>query len=85
MLVPVMLDHAVAAYADVWARDLHPSQGDPGDRDRWTEAGTGQGRTPCPVSIALSQTSSLTTYLPVEDVVILATPAPILIGEAIDS
>lgn len=89
MLVPVVLDHAVAAYADVWARDLHPSQGDPGDGDRWAGAGTRKGKEPRPVCAAPSAPGRLPApahpYSPVEYVVILATPAPVLIGEAVDS
>lgn len=89
MLVPVVLDHAVAAYADVWARDLHPSQGDPGDGDRRAGAGTGKGKEPRPVCAAPSVPSLLPAppcpYSPVKDVVILATPAPVLVGEAVDS
>lgn len=87
MLVPVVLDHSVAAYADVWARDLHPSQGDPGDGDRRTGAGTRKGKAPRPLCCTLSHPvcSPPSPYSPVEDVVILTTPAPVLIGEAIDS
>lgn len=59
MLVPVVLDHAVAAYADVWARDLHPSQGDPGDGDRRTGAGARKGTEPRPGCTAPSHTPGL--------------------------
>lgn len=63
MLVPVVLDHAVAAYADVWARDLHPSQGDPGDGDRRSAAGTRKGQAPHPVCTVPSRVPSLLATL----------------------
>lgn len=59
MLVPVVLDHAVTAYADIWAGDLHPSQGDPGDGDRLTGADTRQGKKSHPVCAAPSLTRSI--------------------------
>lgn len=90
MLVPVVLDHAVAAYADVWARDLHPSQGDPGDGHSRAGAGARKGKEPRPVCahpphLKHPVYSPPCPHSPVEDVVILTTPTPVLVGEAIDS
>lgn len=65
MLVPVVLDHAVAAYADVWARDLHPSQGDPGDGDSRAGAGARKGEEPRPVCAPPPTSSTQSTPHPV--------------------
>ena len=87
MLVPVVLDHSVAAYADVWTRDLHPSQGDPGVRDSRAGVGTRMGEEPRPVCAHHPHPIDFPPdpRSPVEDVVILTTPTPVLVGEAIDS
>lgn len=87
MLVPVVLDHSVAAYADVRTRDLHPSQGDPGVRDSRAGVGTRMGEEPRLVCAHHPHPidSPPPAHSPVEDVVILTTPAPVLVGEAIDS
>lgn len=48
-----------------------------------------EGKGPHPVCThpltTQSTTSPIQPYSPVEDVIILATPAPVLVGEAIDS
>lgn len=88
MLVTVVLDHAVAADSDVWARDLHPSEGDPEDRDGQTGTGPRKGKEPHPVYTSPPTHPAYSpprAYSPVEDVIVLATPAPVLVGEAIDS
>ena len=84
MLVPVVLDHAVAAYADVWARDLHPSQGDPGDRDSGAGADTRKGEAPRPARPPPPPPVHSPPCSPVENVIILATPAPVFVGEAVN-
>ena len=83
MLVPVVLDHSVAAYADVGTRDLHPSQGDPGVRDSRAGVGTRMGEEPRLVCAHHPHPidSPPPAHSPVEDVVILTTPAPVLVGK----